>query len=100
METTQTEQGTINTQKSRIMAHMLKGHEISPIVASQKFGCTKLTNRISELQAQYGIGIQRRYETKINADGNRSTFMVYWLTSSQINEILRINKKQKANEKI
>lgn len=78
---------TINTQKKKILKFLLQGFKITPILASSNFNCTKLTNRISELESQYDMRFNREWVTEINKDGNRSTYMAYYLTSSQIERI-------------
>ena len=88
-------ENTTNTQKNKILNFLLEGLKITPMIAaSSKFNCTKLTNRISELEAQYDMKFNRQWITEINKDGNRSTYMSYHLTSSQIERINKSKSKQ------
>ena len=86
-------ENTTNTQKKKILNFLLQGFKITPMIAaSSKFNCTKLTNRISELEAQYDMKFNRQWVTETNKDGNRSTYMSYHLSSSQIERIKKSKK--------
>lgn len=85
-------ESTTDTQKKKILKFLLQEFKITPMIAFSKFNCTKLTNRISELEAQYDMKFNRQWVTEINKDGNRSTYMSYHLTSSQIERIKKSKK--------
>ena len=87
-------ESTTNTQKKKILNFLLQGLKITPIISASKFNCTKLTNRISELEAQYDMKFNRQWVTETNKDGNRSTYMSYHLTTSQIERINKSKSKQ------
>jgi hypothetical protein len=81
----------METATKRILGFMLNGFKITPTIALEKFGCKNLTEAITELQTKYDMRVNRDFVTETNND-NRSTYMAYWLTSSQIE---RINKSKK-----
>ena len=61
----------MNTQNQQIQAYLEKGKKITPIDALNKFGCFRLSARISDLRGK-GLNIATKYVTK-----DRKTFASY-----------------------
>ena len=53
----------MKTQNQQIEQHLLKGKKITPIDALNKFGCFRLSARISDLRNK-GLNIVTKYVTK------------------------------------
>ncbi len=71
------------SQKSDILAHLLKGEEISRLPALHLFGCMELSARICELQHD-GYEINTKFRNITKSNGKVKSVAVYTLSEGAL----------------
>lgn len=66
------------SQCQKILRHLIKYHRITTYQAFQKYGCTRLPARISDLR-QMGVNIYTENASKKMPDGTYKHFGIYRL---------------------
>ena len=70
--------GMSTSQCQKILRHLIRYGRITTFQAYEKYGCTRLPARISDLKAK-GIGIEREMCFKKKADGESVHYGIYRL---------------------
>lgn len=68
-----------HSQESMILDHMLRGHRITQLEATELFGCTRLAARIADIEKRIGRAPQRQMISVKNRYGNTVRVMQYWI---------------------
>lgn len=72
-------QTSSQSQESKILDHMLRGHRITQLEATELFGCTRLAARIADIEKRIGRAPQRQMISVKNRYGNTVKVMQYWI---------------------
>ena len=68
----------MNTHKEQILKYLTNHVSITPWIAIEKFGCTKLATRIGEL-ISLGYEIEKGWLEGKNRNGHKVKVRKYWL---------------------
>ena len=70
------------TQKEDILAHLEKGHSITPLEALSQFGCFRLASVICKLKKD-GYNIKSNIDEIYTEEGVKK-FARYWMTKEEV----------------
>jgi len=67
------------SQTARILSYMLEGNSITSLEAFEKFGCTRLSARIKDIECHLGYAPHRERVLVKNREGNLVRVARYWI---------------------
>lgn len=70
---------TSQSQESKILDYMLRGHRITSLEAYEMFGCTRLSARIKDIEKHIGYAPKRERILVKNRAGDLVRVAQYWI---------------------